>query len=51
MPKKIVNNVKRKNKEDLYEVEKILDKKTEDGHTKYLVKWDGYSERDSSLFS
>jgi hypothetical protein len=29
-------------------VEKILDKKKEDGNTLYLVKWKGYSEKDNT---
>ena len=33
--------------EPLYEVEKITNKKIEDGKVKYLVKWEGYPETDS----
>ena len=36
---------KRKN---VYSVEKILDKKTTKGITKYLIKWNGYNESDST---
>jgi hypothetical protein len=35
---------KRKKPEQLYEVEKIISKKTDDREVKYLVKWEGYSE-------
>ena len=32
----------------LYEVEKILKKRIINGKTQYLIKWDGYSEKDAS---
>ena len=35
------------NPKAMYEVEKITNKKTEDGKIKYLVKWEGYAEEDS----
>lgn len=31
--------------EELFTVEKILDKKTEGGKAKYLIRWQGYDER------
>lgn len=38
---------KAKKNEGIYEVEKIVDKQISNGELKYLVKWDGYSEKDS----
>lgn len=31
--------------EEFFTVDKILDKKTEDGQVKYLIHWQGYDER------
>lgn len=36
-----------KETEEMFEVEKIVDKKILNGVPSYLVKWDGYSEKDS----
>jgi Chromo (CHRromatin Organisation MOdifier) domain len=40
---------KNSNKQQLYDVERILDKKLENGVVKYLVKWSGYS-LDESIY-
>lgn len=34
--------------EDMYTVEKILDKRTKNGKHEYLVKWVGWDIRDST---
>lgn len=34
--------------QQLYDVERILDKKLDNGVVKYLVKWCGYSTNDSN---
>lgn len=34
--------------QQLYDVERILDKKLDNGVIKYLVKWSGYSTDDSN---
>jgi len=36
------------NDQDVYEVERILDTRTnEQGQTEYLVKWEGYDDADN----
>lgn len=42
--KKWFKNRKKKPVEPIYEVETILDKKSEDGETFYLIKWKNYDE-------
>ena len=36
--------------EEEYTVEKILDKRTRGGKTEYLIKWEGYPDRYTTVF-
>jgi len=37
-----IQDISEEIQEPIYEVEKILDSKLEDGQRKYLIKWTGY---------
>jgi hypothetical protein len=43
-----VRDISEEIQEPVYEVEKILDSKLEDGQRKYLVKWTGYDSTENT---
>jgi hypothetical protein len=43
-----VRDISEEIQEPIYEVEKILDSKLEDGQRKYLVKWTGYDSTENT---